>query len=336
MAEQNQRDLLQPNQLNRETGGGLVGLTRKPSFPALLILVILVIINALMQPNFFSYRSIRSNFMTLTPLVLVAIAQGMIILSGSLDLSLGSALSLFNCFIAYFMTDENKVFIIFIGFLLTVAASGFINGFFIGRLRMAALITTFATSAIYLGIAMIILPVAGGYIPRSFYQFYKGEIFGFIPISALIMLVGILVWYLFSKTRSYRYIYAVGSSEKGAFASGISIWKTRLTAHLFASFFIFIAGLCITMMTASGEYRTGQSYTLNSVAAVVIGGIALTGGRGSIVGAIFGAVILGILNNIIFYSGASSYLQTLAKGSIIVLALVVSAIPIKIRERKKA
>lgn len=336
MAEQTKNDLLQPSQLNNGSGGGFLALTRKPSFPALLILIILIIINAVMQPSFFSYRSIRSNFMTLTPLVLVAVAQGMIILSGSLDLSLGSALSLFNCFVAYYMTDENKVLIIFIGLLVTVAASGIINGLFIGRLRMAALITTFATSAIYLGIAMIIMPVAGGYIPRNFYQFYKGGLFGFIPISALIMLAGILIWYLFSKTRAYRYMYAVGSSEKGAFASGISIWKTKLTAHLFASLFIFIAGLCITMMTASGEYRTGQSYTLNSVAAVVIGGIALTGGRGSIVGAIFGAVILGILNNIIFYSGASSYLQILAKGAIIVIALVVSAIPIKLRERKKA
>jgi len=88
-------------------------------------------------------------------------------------------------------------------------------------------------------------------------------------------------------------------------------------------------------MTATGEYRTGQPYTLNSVAAVVIGGIALTGGRGTILGAIFGAAILGILNNIIFYSGASSYLQILAKGSIIVLALVISAVPEKLRERKK-
>ncbi len=334
MVEQTKNDLLQPDNRNNGGGGWLVGLTRKPSFPALLILIILIIINAIMQPKFFSYRSIRSNFMTLTPLVLVAVAQGMIILSGSLDLSLGSALSLFNCFVAYYMTDENKVLVIFIGFVLTVAASGFINGLFIGRLRMAPLITTFATSAIYLGIAMIIMPVAGGYIPRNFYQFYKGGLFGFIPVAAIIMIIGILIWYLFSKTRAYRYMYAVGSSEKGAFASGISIWKTKLTAHLFASLFIFIAGVCITMMTATGEYRTGQSYTLNSVAAVVIGGIALTGGKGTIPGVIFGAIILGILNNIIFYSGASSYLQILAKGSIIVLALVISAVPTMIRNRR--
>jgi ribose transport system permease protein len=310
-------------------------LTRRPAFPALLILIILFIVNATIQPNFFTMRSFRSNFMTFTPLILVAIAQGIIILSGSLDLSLGSAISMFTVFIAYYMTDDNILFIILVGFVITLAASGFINGLCIGRLRMPALITTFATSAIYLGIAMIILPVAGGYVPRSFYNFYKGTLFGTLPYSFIILIAGVLIWYVFSRTRVYRYMYAVGSNEEGAFASGISVWKVRLTAHLFASLFIFIAGMCVLMMTATGEYRTGQSYTLNSVAAAVIGGIALSGGRGSIPGAIFGALILGFLNNIIFFSGASSYLQILVKGSIIVIALCIGAVPLLLRQRKK-
>ncbi|MFP4562687.1 MAG: ABC transporter permease [Spirochaetia bacterium] len=316
--------------------GGLRNLTKKPSFPAFLILVTLLIVNAVLQPNFFSYRALKSNFISFTPLVLAAIAQGIIILSGSLDLSLGSAISLFNVFVAYYMTDDNVFLMLVLGFFLTVVISGVINGLFIGRLKLPALITTFATSAIYLGLAMIILPVAGGYVPKFFYQFYKGSLLRAIPWAAVIMITGILIWYVFSKTRAYRYIYASGSSEEGAYASGINVWKTRLTAHIFASLFIFIAGVCVLMMTSTGEYRTGQSYTLNSVAAVVIGGIALSGGKGSIVGAIFGALALGILNNIIFYSGASSYLQILAKGAIIVLALVLSAVPILIREKRAA
>jgi ribose transport system permease protein len=320
---------------NFRLGASLAALTKWPSFPALLILILLIVVNASIQPNFFTMRSFRSNFMTFTPLMLVAIAQGIIILSGSLDLSLGSAISLFNCFTAYYMTDGNAVFVILVGFVLTVVASGLVNGICIGRLRMPALITTFATSAVYLGIAMIILPVAGGYVPRSFYNFYKGTALGAVPNSLSILIAGILICWVFSRTRAYRYIYAVGSNEEGAFASGISTWKIRLTAHLFASLFIFIAGMCVLMMTATGEYRTGQSYTLNSVAAVVIGGIALTGGRGSIVGAMFGAMILGILNNIIFFSGASSYLQIFFKGAIIVLALCIGAVPVLIRNKKR-
>lgn len=314
---------------------GIQNLTQRPSFPAFTIFLVLLIVNAILQPRFFNYRSIRSNIMSFTPLIMASIAQGIIILSGSLDLSLGSAISLFTVFIAYYMTDTNAPLMIIIGFGITLVISGFINGLLIGRLKLPALITTFATSAVYLGTAMIILPVAGGYVPRSFYQFYKGSLFTYIPYSALILIAGILIWYVFSKSRAYRYIYASGSSEEGAYASGIKVWKTRLIAHLFASLFIFIAGMCVLMMTATGEYRTGQSYTLNSVAAVVIGGIALTGGRGSIVGAIFGAATLGILNNIIFFSGASSYMQILAKGVIIVLALMVSAVPQMVRNRQK-
>ena len=322
---------------NKSTfAGGLRNLTQRPAFPAFLILLSLLIVNAVLQPNFFSYRALKSNFISFTPLVMAAIAQGIIILSGSLDLSLGSAISLFNVFVAYYMTDDNVFLMLVLGFFLTLVISGVINGLFIGRLKLPALITTFATSAIYLGLAMIILPVAGGYVPKFFYQFYKGSLLRAIPWAAVIMIAGILIWYVFSKTRAYRYIYAAGSSEEGAYASGINVWKTRLTAHMFASLFIFIAGICVIMITSTGEYRTGQSYTLNSVAAVVIGGIALTGGKGSIVGAIFGALALGILNNIIFYSGASSYLQILAKGTIIVLALVLSAVPTLIREKRAA
>jgi len=308
---------------------------RHSAFPSIVIFIVLLVINASIQPNFYSSRVLRSNLMTFTPFIFVAIAQGIIILSGSLDLSLGSAISLFNCLTAYLMTDKNVAPVLILGFGVTVVASGLINGYAIGKLRMPALITTFATSAIYLGLAMIILPVAGGYVPKAFYSLYKSSIGGFLPFAGIMLAAGIIIWFIFSKTGAYRYIYAIGSNEAGAYASDISVWKTRMTAHIFASLFIFMAGMCILMITSTGEYRTGQSYTLNSVAAVVIGGIALTGGKGSIVGAIFGALILGILNNIIFYSGVSSYFQIFAKGLIIVIALCIGAVPVLIKQRKK-
>lgn len=306
-----------------------------PSFPSFVILLLLIFINAVIQPNYFSYRSLKSNFMTFTPLIFAAIAQGIIVLSGSIDLSVGSAIALMNTITAFFMTDNNVFPLLMLGFAVTIIVSGIINGLIIGRLKLAPLITTFATSAIYLGLAMMILPKAGGYIPRFLYNFYKGSLFGFIPNSIVILIAGLIIWYIFSRTAACRFIYAVGSNEEGAYASGISLWKIRLTAHLFAALFIFLAGLCVIMFTATGDYRTGGSYTMNSIAAVVIGGIALTGGKGRIVGAIWGAMILGTLNNIIFYSQASSYFQILAKGLIIVVALCIGVIPILIKNNRK-
>lgn len=315
--------------------GSMMRIVHYPSFPSFVILLLLVFINALIQPNYFSYRLLKSNYMTFTPLIFAAIAQGIIILSGSIDLSLGSAIALMNTVTAFFMTDKNVFPMLMLGFAVTIIASGVINGLIVGRLKLAPLITTFATSAIYLGLAMMILPKAGGYVPRFLYNFYKGSLFGFLPNSIVILIAGLLIWYVFSRTAAYRFICAVGSNEEGAYASGISVWKIRFTAHLFAALFIFLAGLCVVMFTTTGDYRTGGSYTMNSIAAVVIGGIALTGGKGRITGAIWGAMILGTLNNIIFYSQASSYFQILAKGLIIVAALCIGVIPVLIRNNKK-
>ncbi len=302
-------------------------LIRRPSFTSFLILVVLVIVNAIIQPNFFSYRSLKSNFMSYTPLIFAAVAQGMIILSGSIDLSLGSTIALLNCLTASMLSDSNVFKVMMFGLFITLVVSGVINGLLIGKLNLSPLITTFATSAIYLGIAMIILPKAGGYVPRFLYNYYKGSFLGIIPNAFLLLILGLALWLIFSRTSAYRYIYAVGSNEDGAFASGISILKTRLFAHLFSGFFIFLAGVCVIMFTSTGDYRTGSSYTMNSIAAVVIGGISLSGGKGSMAGAVWGALILGVLNNIIFYSHASSYFQVLAKGLIIVAALCIGIIP---------
>lgn len=302
-----------------------------------LILLLFLIVNMIVQPNFFSYPTLKTSLLVFTPLILVAIAQGIIIISGSIDLSLGSAISLFNVITAFLLTKGGQIWwVVLVGFIFMFITSGLLNGIFIGRLRLNPLITTFATSAVFLGIARIILPSGDhSVVSTSLYKLYTSSFFKFIPFPTIILVFGLIIWIVFSKTRTYRYIYAVGSNEEGAFASGISIWKIRLITHLFASIFIALAGLCVLMLTSTGDYRTGGSYTMNSIASVVIGGVALAGGRGGIIGVIFGAIILGVLNNIIFYSQASTYSQILAKGLVIVFAICLGVIPGLLRNRKK-
>jgi ribose transport system permease protein len=314
----------------------LAGVTRHPAFTAFLVMLVLLVVNAILQPKFFSYRAIKSNFSAFTPLILASMAQGIIIISGSLDLSLGTAISLFSVCTAYVMTDTNVFPVIVMGFAVVVVASGLINGFAIGKLGMPPLITTFATSAIFLGIAMLILPVAGGYVPKFFYRVYRSDVLGFIPFPLFILIIGILIWVFFSKTKVYRYIYAIGGNEEAAYASGIKVARIRLFAHLIASLFIAMASLCVLMITATGEWRNGLGYNLNSVAAVVIGGIALTGGKGTVLGAIFGALALGMLNNVLFFAHLSSYWQVFAKGMIIVVSLSMGAIPTLLKSRYRS
>jgi ribose transport system permease protein len=297
------------------------------AFPAFVVFLVLLGANFYFQDRFFTYRILRSNFMAYTPLILISMAQAIIIISGGVDFSIGYALSLFTCLTAYFMNDTNVLPVICLGFFVVFLGSGVMNGFFVGKLKMSPLITTFATMTLFWGIAQTILPVAGGYVPRYFYKIYRVKVAGLLPFPVVVLLIAVIIWIIISRTAFGRYIYAVGSNEEGAYASGIKVSNVRFLAHVVASIFIAMAGVCSLMSTASGDFRVGQEYALNSVAAVVIGGIALTGGKGNIRGAILGALILGLINNIIFYAKVSAFYQGFAKGMVIVLALSLGGIP---------
>lgn len=305
------------------------------SFPSFLVLVMIVILNVILQPNFFSVSVVRTNFMTFTPLILVTIAQSIVIISGSIDFSAGASLSFFTCMTAFFMTDKNVALVIILGFTAVIIGNGFLNGFMIGKLRLQPLITTYATQAIMLGFAMYIMPVAGGYVPRFLYKFYNSNFLKVLPVPILILIIGVAIWILISKTTLYRYIYAVGGNEEGAYASGINVSNIKMFAHVIASIFIGIAGICILMLSATGEWRSGSPYLINSLAAAIIGGISLRGGKGDVWGAICGALIIGFLNNIIFFARVSSYYQIFAKGMIILLALSIASIPKLFEEKYK-
>lgn len=308
--------------------GFLKNYSKDSSFPAFIVLVLLVVINASLQPTFFSYDSVKSNFMTFTPLILVSMAQGIIILSGNLDLSVGAGMSLLTCVMASLLTDSiiSVILVILLGIVVSIALGAF-NGTFAGYVGLPPLISTFAASAIFFGLALTIMPLPGGYVPKFFYRWYRGDILKVIPVPIFILLIGIGVWILIKRTAVYRYIYAAGGSEDGAYSSGIKVSNVKLMAYVLASFFVALAGICLLLSTAIGDPRTGLSYTLNSVAAVVVGGISLKGGKGSIGGAIVGAIILSLLINIIFFAQVSSLYQGFARGLIIVVSLSLAAIP---------
>jgi ribose transport system permease protein len=295
-------------------------------------LLVLLAANMFLQPRFFSLRVFNTNLMMFTPLILVTMAQGLIVMTGSIDMSIGSAISLFTIFTSFFMTDTNIGWMLAAGCLLIFSATGILNGVAIGKFGLPAFITTYATAAIFLGVAKFILPQAGGYVPEFFYKLYRTGIAG-IPFPLLLLVLAFLFFWIMSRTVLYRYFYAVGSNEEGAYASGIKVVKVRIAAHVCAAAFLCLACISVLMSNASGDWRSGQEYTLNSIAAVVIGGISLTGGKGTIVGAVFGAIILGLVNNIIFFTDLSSYYQIFVKGMIVLVSLSFGAVPALLRRR---
>jgi ribose transport system permease protein len=310
------------------------GLLLKPEVSSFLIFIIMFVITATLQESFFTVKSIVRNINAFTPLILLAMGQAVVIVAGGLDLSSGAALSLFTCVLTTVMKRNDPVTGIY-ALLATFAVAilvGMVNGVGIGYLRIPPVIVTFATSYMWLGIALFLRPTPGGESVDWFRAFYKIDavagapaalktIGTFIPPALVLLIIGCLLWFIISKTRTGRYIYAVGSNIESAYVSGIDTARTQMLACIINSVFIFLAALFFVGQNQSGDARMGGPLTLRSIAAVVVGGISLTGGRGSIYFALLGALTLSFVNKIIFFANIPNAYQTLVSGIIIIVAI---------------
>ena len=316
----------------------LIGsLLSKPEFSSLLILAVMFAITAVLQNNFFEAKSIVRNINAFTPLVLLTMGQAVVNLSGGLDLSAGSALSLLTCVMTSVMRKSDPVtgvYALLIAFVVALAV-GVVNGIGIGYLRIPPVIVTFATSFIWLGIALFLRPTPGGESVDWFKAFYdfgaiKGaspalSAFGtVIPPALILVLIACVLWLVISKTRTGRYIYAVGGNNDSAYESGINTARVQMRACVINSAFIFLAALFFVGQSQSGDARMGDPLTLRAIAAAVVGGIALTGGRGSVYFALVGALILSFVNKIIFFANIPYAYQTLVGGAIVIVAIASS------------
>jgi ribose transport system permease protein len=306
----------------------LHGILQDSSFPSILMAILLIVVNAIIQPEFFSFQIFRMNCMTFAPLILVSLAQATVILVGAVDLSLGAGISLVTVVMASLMKDSatSMIAITLVGVCLALFLSLF-NGFFFGYFGPPPLIMTFATSTIWFGIALLIMPTPGGDIPAAYYTIYSQTVAGFLPVPVIVLLVAIAFCLLLGRLKAFRHLYAVGGSERAARYSGINVVATKIFSFLVSGIFTALAALCVVGETATGDARSGQGFTLNSVAAAVLGGISFSGGKGNYVGAIMGGIILGLLTNIIYFANITSFYQEFMKGVIIIVALLFGALP---------
>jgi ribose transport system permease protein len=309
-------------------GRRLKGIVQDSSFPSFLMLVLLIIVNAVLQPGFFSFQIFRMNSMTFTPLILVSLAQATLLLVGAVDLSLGAGISLVTAVMASLMHDD-PVSIVLVSLLGVAVALGLslFNGAVIGIVGSPPLILTFATSTIWFGLALVLMPTPGGHIPEAFYGLYGKSLGRLIPVPVLVLLAALAFCILLGRLRAFRHLYAVGGSEAAARASGINVTRVKIFAFLVSGVFTALAALCVVGTTATGDARSGQGFTMNSVAAAVIGGIAFSGGKGNYVGAVIGGIILGLLINIIYFANVTSFYQVFTRGAIILAALLIGAVP---------
>lgn len=297
----------------------------KSSLPVIVGLILLVAYFAYRQPMILMPFGVTLSANQGTTLALAALAQLVVVITGGVDLSAGAIVALTNCVAATYMgTHPTTAAGALVLALLVGAAAGFFNGLVVAYGRIQSVIVTLATLFIYGGIALIIRPQPGGHVPGFFAHALTGS-WGYLPYALVFLLAVIgLVWVPLMRTRLGRAFYAIGDNRQGARDSGIHVKRVELLAYTAAGLFAAFAGIFLTAYTTSGDATTGTGYTLNSLAAVVLGGAVLGGGRGVATGPVFAAFFLALLISVLFASGVSPYYQNLLQGSILVVALAIA------------
>lgn len=298
-------------------------ISRNPFLFALLVLVVVLAINYYLQPNLFELRSINRNLRNFLPAIILAVGQAIVIIGGGVDLSVGAMVSMVNAILVTLILPESSTEQTLLAIAIAVAAgmaAGLLNGFCVAYLRLQPIVTTYASSFIFAGLALLILPRPGGAIPEALDDLYRSTPLE-IPFAIYVIVLLVIVWLILRSTRFGQYLFATGGKAEAAYTTGVPVNRIRMYSYMLAGLFAALAGLAYTVSTGSGNPRSGDAMTLPSVVAVVLGGTRLSGGQGGIVGAIFGVIILGIIRNIISFANIDNWWQTLVNALIILAAL---------------
>ncbi len=295
-----------------------------PYLFSLLLLAIIILINFYFQRNIFQLGTLNSNMRIFLPLILLAAGQAVVILCGGIDISVGSIVSIINVVLATqvgLQGDPQKMYLFLGASLLIGMAAGAVNGFFVAYMRLQPIITTYATSFLYAGLALFILPEPGGGIPEKFSDFYRDTTPLGLPLAFFIIAIIFLAWGFIQQIRYGRYLFAVGGKAEAAYETAVPVSAVLFSTYVISGLMAAFSGIAITLLVGSGNAGTGDQLTLSSITAVVIGGTALSGGVGGVAGSVIGAVILGFIKNIISFANIDTWWQTFVNAAIIVVAL---------------
>jgi ribose transport system permease protein len=261
-------------------------------------------------------------------LALAAMGQALVVLVGGFDLSVGSVVSLVNVVLATHMGASlgSMVGVSLLGIAVGAAVGAF-NGFFVAFLGLQPIVVTLSSMFLIRGVTVLVLASPGGGVPDDFKNFFTGAVIpNFLPAALLVIVAAVIVWLVIKGTRFGIGIYAVGSDEDAARSAGIPVRRTKFLTYMIAGMFYGAAGVFISAQTGAGDPLIGDPLLLETFAAVVLGGTLLGGGRGGLIGAIFGAYTLMLMVNLLLALNVSAYYSSVAEGVVLILAVMVSAI----------
>ncbi|ALS76104.1 ribose ABC transporter permease [Planococcus rifietoensis] len=292
--------------------------------PFIGLILIIIIITAI-NPSFLSMSNILNVLRQVSINALIAFGMTFVILTGGIDLSVGSILALTGAVTAGMMASGIDPILAMLLGLFLGAVLGAINGVIIAKGKVAPFIATLATMTIYRGLTLVYTegrPISGLGDSMSFQMLGKGYFLG-IPVPVVTMLISFgILYFILKKTTFGRRVYAVGGNEEASVLSGINADRIKIYVYSLVGALAALASLILTSRLNSAQPTAGQMFELDAIAAVVLGGTSLTGGRGWIVGTLIGALIIGVLNNGLNLIGVSSFFQQVVKGAVILLAVL--------------
>ena len=297
------------------------------SMPSVILFALALLFIAFGTSANFDWNYLVSFINSNIAVLCICVGEAVIILTGGIDISLGSTVSLCNVLLIILMKQlQIPLFPAILIMFLVAIACGALNGFMVGVMRISPLLTSYATSIIYAGLALVITRVPVYLKLTELSAFYKYRIFDFIPMSLIFLLIPYLMWKLYKHTPWGMHIYAIGQNEQSAYSSGISVIRTKMVAYSFGGFCAGMGALAMTSMIQGGDPKIGATMSMTAISAVAIGGVALSGGKGDAGGSIFGSLFLVTVSNIIVFWGIDTFWQEMLRNLILLVSIVAAVL----------
>lgn len=316
----------------------LMNVLKKSNMTAIgAVLILMIILASVFSPYFLDIYNLQSLIRDLAFIGMIGIGQSLLLLTGELDLSVGKIASLCGIMSGMMMMNWGwNPYVSLLGALVFGLILGCINGLIITKLRLNAMVATIGMQGVYGGINLVLTKgkaITG--IPSSIHILGKGNL-GPIPVPFVFtLIVLILVLFLVKKTKTGRYIYAIGNNKDAAKVLGIRVDKIRVMIYSIVGLISAMAGILYVARLGSAQSSIGENWPMNSIASSVIGGVALTGGIGNPAGALIGAAIISIIQNMIVLFGVNVYWQSAVSGFVVVIAISFSSLSVIFREKKQ-
>jgi ribose transport system permease protein len=300
-------------------------LTKTKEVGIILVLVALSMLFSILSPQFFQVSNFFNISKQIATLGICSVGFTFVLITGGIDLSVGYQISLINIMCAYMMTEMGFHWILAVLVSVLIGtAIGFINGLIITKTGVAPLIVTLSMMQILNGFSYLIskgLPMFG--FPSEFSFLGQGSLFDLVPVSFVFLIVIIVIGiFILNKTYFGRYFYAIGCNEEASRVSGVNTVRVRLLVYTLCGFFTAIGAILVLSRLNSAQSATGAGFEFDVLTACVLGGVSTNGGKGSVLGAVIGVLIVGVLDNGLVLLNITEYVQLVIKGTILMIAVI--------------